>query len=528
MEERSNQTNFSNESAGGPINDILDRKKPDFGAMEQLPCPIIPEGEKPDPDEPGQHPVGVIPEGDRPVFVETEQPIIPKEEKPELDEIFSNVEDTMPSGIGVVSDLKTVAEITQNKWDLQFPDHAIPGPLKRFADTYTKEFEAPYQYWIFSAATVIGHLLCRRIKLNTSLTIEPRLYCVCTGPSGWGRKSEAGRQTVHHFRRYFKRFWGDEQHYDENGSVQPSQYLNIGRGFGSAEGLRDWLKVCPSTLILYDELKALIDKAGIPNSALAATLSTLFEQTSDANATKGKLVVVDDAHLSILAFCTDKLWESMFKSEIEAIGLLNRIWLVPGEPSGRKENPLIKPIDELKIFREWTKVLEMFPQCDTANQFHDSRKALLFTPEAHEIWKAWYCNEKAFVMDEYTSRLDSYGKKLLMIWSCLQNKDHINAETVQHVLALVRWQENVRRVFQPIITDNRQALLENRIVRKLKEKGPSLRKRDLLRGIHAERESTDFTEKVLKSMVGHERIKIYKDQDIKGRPYMVELLEEKE
>jgi hypothetical protein len=180
------------------------------------------------------------------------------------------------------------------------------------------------------------------------------------------------------------------------------------------------------------------------------------------------------------------------------------------------------------LFKGWSKLLEMFPPCDATNELHDPRKVILFTPEAHELWDNWYTDEKSFVMDEFTSRLDSYGKRLLMIWSCLQRRDYIDTKTVQDVLNLLRWQEAVRRTFQPIITDSKQALFENKIIRKLREKGPIMRKRYLLRGVHSDRESSDFVEKVLKSMVSHEKIKIYKDEAIKGQPYVVELLEEKE
>ena len=378
--------------------------------------------------------------------------------------------------------------------NLEYPKDAFKGFVKNFADVYSSYLESPYPFWIFNAATCLGNIFSTRVKLNTSLYTEPRIFNICLGTSGTTRKSESGRQAVNFFEEATSNYEGGRL--DSKGEKLPSQLFNTLHGCGSAEGLMDRLELTPNLVLVYDELRAFVQKCDIKGSNLLQAVNTLFESNRLENAVKDKYRRVDNAHLSILAFSTTETWATLFSPNFIDIGFINRLWIVPGEAQRKNFNP--EPIPQYRkdlLKGKLNKLLDDFPSNEVTSIEMDY--------DAELRLQEWY---RSFEQTEFTRRLDGYGLRLLQIMAISEGQKAIDSDMAERCISLLEWQRKVREAYQPTEYTDVMSRIQN-LIRGAIKRHPKITRGRLMNAIHSEIFDSWKVNKALENLIKNEDIK---------------------
>lgn len=364
------------------------------------------------------------------------------------------------------------------KLDLTFPRHAAMGICADIAKLHTEHTESPFEYWYVAALTCLGNAVSGAITIDTAYTPQPRLYTVIVGPSGMGRKSASINTTVKFMQS----------------ALADLDTFNISHGVGSAEGLANVMSKGDGTLsrllLLFDELRVFIRKAKSENSVLMDMVGTLFEINHYSNATKTSVIKLPNAHLSMLSATTEDMFTDMWSQEFMSQGFINRLVIVPGEPTHPVDLPESIPANKTA---ELTNKLHSLVENinlrssttvtigKTAVKLPGSEpRKLILTDTARRLWRAWYYdwfnNNKD---DSCKNRLDVLAMRFMILNEISRgNTESIESDTIQNITDLMRWQHNVRKAYAPTIAGNTAATLESVIQKTLRTKG-MLSKKDL-------------------------------------------------
>jgi len=403
------------------------------------------------------------------------------------------------------ADIPEPEDETPTPIDLSLPK-VFKGFIQKVAELYGRHFESPYEFWIFAAATYLGNLFCNRVRLNSQLFTEPRIYMAGIGPSAVTRKSESQRQLD----RFFKEYW--DSIVMEGDEPERCVYTcNV----GSAEGLISFLKSKPNSIYFLDELKSFIQKSDIKGSNLLQIVNSLFEDTKYENITKDSHLKVENAHLSFIGFSTDDTWESMFSSNFTDIGFINRLWIVPGKSDKYFSLPEMVHRDEkIGLFADIARLLRNFPDPKRFPEL--SPVTLEMNWDARWKWDDWY---RACPRDDFTKRLDTYGLRFMQIMCISEDVRVITQDIVERVIELLEWQRRVRRIYYPIPYDTKEAKVEGKIMRKLAELGGKVGRSELYNAIRADRVGSTLFNKALKNLSENMKIVQKKeDRSGQGRP----------
>jgi hypothetical protein len=341
---------------------------------------------------------------------------------------------------------------------LHMPEEGFVGIAHDFAALYASALESPMSFFYFVFLTYLGALIAQKITLDSELRPEPRLYTSVLGDSADTRKSTALRKVDEFFR-----------------SLGPGYTPSVLFGVGSAEGIAAELKESPSLLLHFDELKSFVDKARNEHSIALPMVSTLFERAEYDNRTKDTRVSIRGASLSLVAACTRETYASIFDTKFLAIGFPNRLWLISGQSDRRIPVPRPLPEAALEELRAAVRGrLDAVDQAYVANGLRPVPYRL--TSGALAAFRSWY---EARTGSVFERRLDTYGHRLMLLLAVSAGRTVIDEDIVERVVALLRYQLELRRECDPVDADNTIAVLEERIRRSLAR--GALRGRDLKR-----------------------------------------------
>lgn len=362
----------------------------------------------------------------------------------------------------------------------QFPYESIQGAARRFADTYCQYIESPWEFLAMGYLTVLGSLIGSQVTIPSAIHPQPRLYTVLVGTSGDTRKSEAIKQVENFFRNALE-------------CIKLPYTLTTSGGQGSAEGLARNLKASRNLLLTYDELKAFVSKCLIESSVLLPCVCSLFNKNEYYNATKNRVVDIKEAHLSLLAGCTDDTYRKMWTSAFTDIGFINRLFIVPG--FGQKKYSIPDEIPNTinqELVGDLHQILSI-----VHNQFKEKGKLKLTVKStARAMYDRWYLEQNS---TDYTKRIEDYGLRLLMLLSLNECEEEIYGRIVNQATALLNWQIEVREAYAPNEAETLVARIEGSIRNALRN-GP-LRKRDLENACHKHRFGTEYWNKTLNGML---------------------------
>lgn len=389
--------------------------------------------------------------------------------------------------------------------DLAFPRDAAVGICADIAQMFSSHAESPYEYWYMTALTCLGSLISGGITIDTIYKPQPRLYTVLVGPSGIGRKSAA----IHTITKFM------------TNTLETTEPLNILHGVGSAEGLAKVMKrddgELSRLLLVFDEIRVFIRKARAEGSVLMDMVNTLFELNYYANATKHDVIKLTNAHLSLLGAATEDMFIDMWSREFITQGFLNRLVIVPGRPN--KPNPLpenILPEQERVIAEKLRQTVDQINLCSSVEIAIGTSVIKMPGKEAHkmgltdaakDLWRQWYLDWFTVdTQDPTRLRLDTLGMRLMILQEISRgNTCSIEADTVNNVLKLLKWQHNVRKAYAPAATDTNAASMEESIKRVLYRYG-HLTKRDLRRRTNADRFGLRIFQEALNNLTQHQVI----------------------
>lgn len=346
-----------------------------------------------------------------------------------------------------------VAGAIRNPTD--FPEEVMTGLAGDFATVYSSHLEVPRHFFYMSFLTCLGTITAEYLSVASEITPQPRLYVLLLGESADDRKSTAITKTVDFFKWSYEGF-------------------PVCFGVGSAEGLQKRLETGNRLLLCFDELKQFISKCKIDTSVLLSCVNTLFESNRYESRTKTSEIVLESAHLSMLAASTIATYENTWSNQFTDIGFNNRLWLVPGGARRRFSLPAKAPEGER------TKLRVRLAQVLNHAMAHPE---LEVTAEARALYHDWYMKIPQSI---HSKRLDTYATRLMPLLAVNDLKAEIDTDTVRKAMALCDHQYHVRQQHDPIDADSFLAKTEEKIRRLLTANGP-MRERDLKKKLHVER-----------------------------------------
>jgi hypothetical protein len=345
----------------------------------------------------------------------------------------------------------------QTKSPGAFPHEVMSGFAGNLASLFSSYSEAPEQFYYFATMTGLGSVLSERIKIESQIAPQPRLYCLLLGESADDRKSTAISQTV----KFYENFFADRD-------------FAVCHGVGSAEGLQKRLEDSKRLMLCFDEFKTFVSKCKIESSVLLPCLTTLFESTRYESRTKSTDVRIHDAQVSILAASTVQTYENVWSSQFTDIGFNNRLWIVTGRGERRFSIPPKIPAPDLTNLR-----YDLQAVLQTAGDGIEMK----VEPDAFQVFDEWYLGAERSV---HARRLDGYALRLMPLLAVNDRKTIVDIETVRKVIKLCDWQLEIRKLHDPIDCDSVLAGMEERIRRVLGVRGP-LTEREVKQHVHANR-----------------------------------------
>ena len=354
---------------------------------------------------------------------------------------------------------------------LEFPSGVISGFAGEFARIYSKILEPRPPSFFIAALTCLGSLLSGKVRLNSALRVDPRLYVLLLGMSGSAKKSTAIDKSVEFFADTLKEF-------------------KFCEGVGSAEGLyaeMNSVKWDRRLLLCYDEFQQFVNKCKIESSVLLQMVNTLFEKNRYQNRVKRNAPKLEDAHLALLSASTEDTYEKCWEQQFTAIGFNNRLFILPCD--SEREQSIPPPIaDEDMVYLQ-----EMLRGIiETVG----SGVVVGITDKAYKMYDEWY---KELPTGKHSIRIDTYALRLALLLTVNDNRKEIGVRTIKKVIKLCNWQLKVRQRYDPLNTDNAYAMVEAKIRRVLLVE-PNIPKREIHKKVHAERCGVRLFESALQNL----------------------------
>jgi len=355
---------------------------------------------------------------------------------------------------------------------LILPDSAYLGLGREFAELYAENFEAPRVFWYHSFLSHFGAWISKNAMMAGSLDTSPKLNSILIGTSGWTRKSTALKQTGRFFDAYYRDFYTSQ--FPAEDARRHAGTLLVELGSGSAEALaRKWAGryVDRPILMRLDELSSLMAKARGEGQQLLQFIASVLEHGEFSNSTLNYAVEVKDIELSLLAACTTGTFQTVFNSRELAIGMLNRMWLVPGQSDRNRivEVPNLGDISPL-VQRVGARIQSIR---DTAASEPGGRLRFELTREARALWTDWYRTfRRSAGESDLLARVDSHAMGLAVLLAATMPEGApvvrsmstpISVQVMEAVLQMVEWQAAARTAFQPTASESGSAALEGRV-----------------------------------------------------------------
>jgi hypothetical protein len=357
-----------------------------------------------------------------------------------------------------------------------WPKEVMSGAAGLFANTYRDYLETPEAFLFMNFLTFFGHLISDKVTLESELRPQPRLYTINLGESGDTRKSTSLEKTIEFFRE-----------------IMATENFNALWGVGSAEGLAKALEKNKRTILILDELKALIQKMKIDGSVLLPCINTLFESNRFQNVTKKTTIAIDNAELCIMAASTLESYRHMFSSQFTDIGFINRFFIVIGDSNRKFAIPQQIPDSKKEPIQvEFNRIKSIIDNSAKTGVF-----SLSISSEANQLFEDWYFSQEKSV---FTKRLDTYGHRLMLLLALNEGQTNVTPEIVNKTITLLNYQLLARKYADPIDADNNIAKLEERIRRQFIV-SPVISKRLLERNAHKSRSGIWAWNSAIKNLI---------------------------
>jgi hypothetical protein len=250
------------------------------------------------------------------------------------------------------------------------------------------------------------------------------------------------------------------------------------------------------SLIIYDELKSFVDKARQKGSTLLPFMTSMFENESYDNTTVTKQISIQGCHISLLGACTLDTFADMWTSEFSSIGFPNRLFLVQGDPHQLISYPVYPPSDQVDALRQ-----RAFALVEQIKVRHQSGKGRIpLDSKAQATWDEYYTT--SMPRSVHSKRLDTYAFKWMMLLALSQEQFEIDRDTVERAISLIEYQFKLRKLYDPVDTDNEYASMEEKIRRFVIAARPGvLSRRDLVQKTNANRKGVYLFDNAIGNLI---------------------------
>jgi hypothetical protein len=265
---------------------------------------------------------------------------------------------------------------------------------------------------------------------------------------------------------------------------------------GSPEGMGlDARRINAKNIVLfYDELQGLIAKAGIENSTLATTLLKIYESGFFSNSVKSRKETFTfepgSYTASLLACTTDRMFKSLWAR-------------LCGSGSGLNDRAsfLLQP--------EVLKKPVPFTAVNTAAGAIETRKRI---DRAIEIGTFPVEDSSPFVdflaeLGPNQDRTEIRAEKYSLWFAVDLGRDCVDLDCVERGIALARYEQAVKKRLRPYEAENRDAMVQQKIIEVLENGLGSVPLRELEHKVHAERLGTDVWSRAFGGLVKSGRIR---------------------
>jgi len=360
--------------------------------------------------------------------------------------------------------------------EFSFPQDCIVGSLGECALTLAEGTEIPPEGIFAALLTFIGAAVSGSVTFEHRFFDDTRLYTMLIGDSATAKKSSAITEARKHVINHLAP------------TVPLLKNVNHSFGAGSGEGLARILKTHPNTVLIYDEIQALMQKMGIESSSLLTIINSLYHEHVWSNLLKdgAKSEVIENARLSLIGCATSESFETLLSSQQLRIGFGNRFFIVGLGRKPKVANPL--PFDMARL--------------DAARQNLVAQLALLpchfaFNTGARKIWADWYENLND---DIEAKRLDAMGFRLLPLIALITDSAEVDENVAQIVIKILQYEHRARMVYYSIDAENASARMEQKILSVLKGFQAPMKERVLQQRTNASRAGLQIFKNALRSL----------------------------
>jgi hypothetical protein len=282
---------------------------------------------------------------------------------------------------------------------------------------------------------------------------------------------------------------------------------------GSPEGLgmEAQRTNCKNICLFYDELSTLTSKAGIESSTLIPCLLNIYEAGQFANTIKSRketyALEPGSYCASLIACCTDKNFKTLWgKMSGVTSGLNDRFFF------------LYQP----EVLKDVTPPVAV----NTAEGALKTR-ALIDKAVAKGIYKITDSSPLAQAMNgdnKLENRQEIRAEKFSLFFAIDMGKEEIDEDCIERGLALVEYEQAVKRKLRPSESVTREAQVQNDLVDfLLSQAGGKATYREILRAIHPERLGTSLWGSSFQGLVKAGQIRI-QGKGTKADPKIITLL----
>ena len=404
-----------------------------------------------------------------------------------------------------------------------YPIAAWDGTVvSEFVKLSSEDNNIPLKMYAESFRCVLGAVVGDRISCPGVDGALPRTYTVIVAPKGKG-KGTAIRRAV----RFFTQDW--------SGGVLPvSTGLNVSVTGGLLSGERDFLwkprgigaymaaassvpgmsRLCrdldsttknkphmtwgntlPRVLSVHEEMKTFLSTLFIEGgvgSGMEGVVCQLWDDvTFHGTATGTRDAAYGEMMFSMLCGVTEEDWfDLLSRGNAVGSGLMSRFNII-GTEGGFENVSRMHPPD----FRA---LQETF--LPRVMQLEDAHARIVPSAAAEGIICEWADN-----LPEGSERMNVHAWRSALLIAWLRHETVISAKTAQDAVSLGQYQIASHEYYRTTTADNPVARIQERISRALKTKG-SMKKRDLQKVMHAERDGTELWNRALDGLVRDGRV----------------------
>jgi hypothetical protein len=335
-----------------------------------------------------------------------------------------------------------------------FPDGAYVGVLGEVSKILAEYTEAPREFIYARLLVEVGLILSDRLVTDFGLiTTAPRINLMKIGPFGTSKKSTADRLAHDSIKDALA--YATEKMSNAVSTPTDFEWMQVIPGAGSAEGIEKVLANHSRVLVSYDEFGKFRAKGSIEGSTLTYMFTELFESTDYSNVTKSNSQVLKNVFLGLSVNCPLEEFDNL-PGDMSDGGLLSRFLFVVAD----RRHRIAKPDDHTEELRPLSERLgDYFTKLDLKAT---KARRLSMTPEAKALWGRL---DEVIEASEHTNRLDTIGQRLTTIFAFGAGKNVVDAEIVEAVFALLKYQKAIRELLRPNYGETRQARAEAAVIR---------------------------------------------------------------